>query len=183
MKNMLQLLMLNFLILNLNCARVKVKTNYNRDINFRKYKTFSWVEQPERPFAHITDPVRVRLKIDEHVKEAVNLELSKLGYHLDSDNPDFLVAFHTGVHDKLKVQDWGYAYARSSRYWGGRDDIELTYYKEGTLILDFVDTSTKELSWRGSATRILEPGEPDPDIVAERIRRAVKKILEKFPPK
>ncbi|MFQ5652568.1 MAG: DUF4136 domain-containing protein [bacterium] len=173
---------LSLLIVYSGCARVKIKTNYDHEFDFRQFKTYAWLPGPNKKLAHITDPVAVRLKLEQRITERVDHELSKMGYTLAAQDPDFLVAYHTGLHDKLRIQDWGYAYARSSRYWGGRDDIELTFYKEGTVILDFVDATTRKLRWRGVATGMLPQGKPDPDLVGDRIREAVQKILMHFPP-
>ncbi len=175
--------MLLLLTVILGCTGARVKTHHDPEFNFRNYHNFAWVEVPKKQFEHITDQRRLLLNIDAHVREAVTEELGKKGFTLSEESPDFLIAYHTGVQDKLKVQDWGYAYARSSRYWGGRDDIELTYYRQGTLILDFVDAATKELSWRGVARKTLESGEPDEQTVRANLRAAVKRIIEKFPPK
>ena len=165
------------------CFGGRVKTHYDHESNFRTYRTFDWLPVPKDKFEYITDQTRLLLHIDAHVKETVKAELARKGIRRSRENPDFLIAYHTGEHDKLKIQDWGYAYARSSRYWGGRDDIEVTYYRQGTLILDFIDPKTKVLSWRGSVTKTVERGQPDEEDVRRRIRNAVKKILEKFPPR
>ena len=50
-------------------------------------------------------------------------------------------------------------------------------YKEGTLVIDIVDSKSKELVWRGTGTDVLNRSAPAKDLVA-----AVEKILEEFPP-
>ncbi len=182
MKNIIIGLSLLGLILQISCARVKVKTNYEPEMNFTAYRTYSWFPEPEGKFLYLTNPDAARLKIDEKVKNAVNRELQAKGFVLNNQSPDFLIVFHTGMYHKKYIQDWGYAYARSSRYWGGRDDIELRHYKEGTLVLDFVDANSKELIWRGSAVKMLKERPLQPNEAERRINEVVKDVLSHFPP-
>lgn len=181
MKITLKFMIMSILVLSVSCA-TRVKTKYDKATNFRNYKTYALLPKPEKKFEYLTNPDRVKLKIDEKVTSALKGELRGMGLEENSDAPDFLVAYHTGVYDKVNIQDWGYAYARSANYWGGRDDIELRYYKEGTLVIDFVDAKTKELIWRGAVKRIFEPGKIDAGKVKGRINHAVEKVLSKFPP-
>jgi hypothetical protein len=58
----------------------------------------------------------------------------------------------------------------------------VTYYEEGTLLIDFVDTSTKELVWRGVATKILGHAS-DPEKIQAEIDKIVDKTLAGYPPK
>ena len=52
-------------------------------------------------------------------------------------------------------------------------------YIEGTLVLDFVDATTKELAWRAYCKgSIRNPHKKD-----KVINKAVKKAIKKFPPK
>ena len=65
------------------------------------------------------------------------------------------MTYHVGAQDKVDVQSWGYGYGYGpGRYhgtWGGGGGIETYNYTEGTLIIDIVDASSKQLVWRGTA--------------------------------
>jgi len=53
----------------------------------------------------------------------------------------------------------------------------VRWYKEGTLVIDIVDTADNQLVWRGvgvGAMRDMHPGTP--------MTEAVQEILEQFPP-
>ena len=54
----------------------------------------------------------------------------------------------------------------------------INTYTEGTLILDFVDTSNQKLVFRGTGTGTVS-GRPERN--AEKIREAVEKIVARFP--
>ena len=55
-------------------------------------------------------------------------------------------------------------------------------YDEGTLLLDIVDSMTWKPVWRGSAQAEVNL-DADPEKKQERIDEAVRRILERFPPK
>lgn len=49
---------------------------------------------------------------------------------------------------------WGYrpyyyGYARPYIYYGGSTVVDKEHYKEGTIIIDLIDTRTKRVVWRG----------------------------------
>jgi len=68
----------------------------------------------------------------------------------------------------------GYGYGGYGYGGYGYDD----YGYEGILILDFIDAESNELIWRGWYANDVDDGE----IGEEQINKAVKHILEKFPP-
>ena len=101
------------------------------------------------------------------------------GIRKTTQDPDILVAFHTGVKDKVNVQNWGYGYGGGWGWGGG--DVTTVNYQEGTLILDFINPKTKNLMWRGVGKGVL-PGRTTPEKSEKNINNAVSKILAKYPP-
>ncbi len=161
------------MVFTMSCATMAVKSDYDRDVNFANYRTFDWMAQPQKP---VTNPVAQNSLLDKRIKTAVNSKLTAKGYQQQSDNPDFLIVYHSGLKDKVDVTSWGYGYGR--RGYGGGERIDVRQYKEGTLIFDFVDSKTKQLIWRGWAVGVVNNLEK----TAEYIDDAVEKTLKKFPP-
>ena len=171
----IRLLLSLLLIATVNCSRTRIKQDYNEGFDFSRLKTFSWLEQPEKPFEYLTNPIANRQQLDKQIKEAVNRELERRGYLRTFENPDFSVTYHLRVQDKIYSHDQSYR----TDY---RTDKSVQFsYKEGTLVLDLVDAKTSELLWRGSASRIVSQGEPDLENTHEKIKTAVKRLLESFP--
>ncbi|MFQ5797823.1 MAG: DUF4136 domain-containing protein [Bacteroidota bacterium] len=65
---------------------------------------------------------------------------------------------------------YGYGYLYAEPY--------VQQFKEGTLILDFIDPQSNQLVWRGWYVDAVDDGE----IGETKINKALKHILEKFPP-
>ena len=166
----------------LSCSSISVVTDYDREANFTALKTFTWIPQPSYVIGN-TDAARARNDLlDKRIKNAVNNELATKGYLQESENPDFLVAYHTGLKEKVDVTSYGYGYGPRSRYWGwGGSTVDVYQYEEGTLILDIIDAKAKELIWRGAGTKTLER-DPTPEKIEKNVTKGVAKILEKFPP-
>ena len=154
-----------------------VQYDYDKQADFKNLKTYDWMTVPEK--ANI-DSLKV-----ERVKKAVNAELQAKGLKMTSNNPDFLIAEHLGKKDKVQVTNWGYDYGRHDRYWGeprGPVGISIHEYEEGSLILDFVDTKSKKMIWRGVAKTEVNNVDT-PEKKEKLIGEAVQEILKKFPPK
>ncbi len=160
-----------------SCATIyDVKYDYDKKTDFSQLKTYDWMVVPDS--VKMDDFVIVR------IKEAVNAELHSKGLKLTSESPDFLIAQHTATKDKVQVNDWGYDYGpyRGYRggYWGSRN-VSTYNYEEGSLILDFVDAESKKLIWRGTAKAEIQNINSS-EKSEQLINKAVKKILEKYPP-
>lgn len=185
----------------MSCSRSLVKSDYDREINFVNFKTYSWMGQPKYTG---TNGIALNTLFEKRLKNAVEEELKAKGFQKKTDdNPDFLIDYTVKVVDKVDLTSNGYDYYPGyygfgywpgynrfgfrSRYYGfgygssfyGAGGLDVYQYKEGTLILDFIDPESKELIWRG-----LYSDEIDRSgiISEEKINKAVKEILKQFPP-
>jgi len=102
------------------------------------------------------------------------------GYVL-SDHPDFAVAYYASASEKLDVAEWDYGYRYDPLWWSepGPYPPAVTY-TEGTVIVDVINPSTKELLWRGQGVAAVDT---DPNKFARELRKAVDAIIAKFPPR
>ena len=88
MKIVIKFVFLSLLVLSVSCA-TRIKTKYNKDINFRNYKTYALIPQPEKKSEYLTDPERVKLKVDEKVTKALKYQLKKRNYEESSTHRIF----------------------------------------------------------------------------------------------
>ncbi len=172
MKKFHAILVASLAFILLNCSPISVKSDYDQGVDFSSYKTFGWVDMK-----NAAGPIHRNPVMAGQVRAAVEREMQAKGFtKTDGDNADLKIAFHAGVKDKIDVTTHGYG------YWRRRGPhvvaVDVHQYKEGTLVLDFVDTKEKQLVWRGWGTGVIG----DPSEAVEKIGKAVTKILEKFPP-
>jgi len=157
-----------------SCSTLRVNYDYDPEADFTRLKTFDWLPMPADK--------RIDELVLKRIKDSVSRQLQAKGFGSSSETPDFLIALHGGKETKVNIADRGYNYSRRNRYrYYGDRRMDIYKYEEGTLILDFVDSKSNELIWRGSATDVLDP-DPTPEQRSKKIDEAVGKILENFPP-
>ena len=161
------------------CSSVTVNYDWDRQEDFSKLKTFAWMQQPATAVGDARAAALNNSLFAKRLHDSVNRQMQAKGYSVDTESPDFVIVYHTGVQDKVNVTNWGYTYGPYWGPWG--ESIDVHQYAEGTLILDFIDANTKNLIWRGTAQKILAD-RPDPDKVEKNIDDVVARLLAKFPP-
>jgi hypothetical protein len=159
-----------------------IQTSYDYDVNadFETYRSYNWIPVPELEPGSSRQAVQRNDLLDKRIKNHVNAQLQERGLTLDTNTPDLLIVYHTGVQDKVQVTDWGYRYSDHYWGWGGRE-VDVYNYEEGTLILDLIDAATQNLVWRGAGSVALD-SESSPEKSDELIRKVVGKIMSKYPP-
>ncbi len=179
-----QLLIVVLLLAFSACSSIEVTSDHDPKANFSAYHTYNWAPGPQQSTG---DPRLDKTLLDSRIREAVERQLTAKGLTKDSGaKPDLLVAYHVAVRGKQGVTTvsdaswyqpgWGY------RGGGGGGPTYASDYEEGTLILDLLNASNRQLVWRGSAQAEVKEN-ISPDKRQERINEAVQKILERFPPK
>ncbi|MEJ2719699.1 MAG: DUF4136 domain-containing protein [bacterium] len=170
--------------LMVGCSSYSVNFDYDQQADFASYKTFAWMQEPSMVVGGGQSAERVKTLLDKRVHTAVDAQLEAKGLEMvDPDKAELFVAYHASVENKLSVTDWGYSYPG---YWGGwyggGRDIDVTEYKEGTLIVDLVDAASKQLVWRGIATGVLATN-PTPEQMDKNLNTVVTKMFKDYPPK
>ena len=149
----------------------QVKTDYDRDANFSKYKTFSFEK------IQTEDPLWV-----DRIKSAVGASLTARGLsQVDSGGDISVVA--VGMTKTQQRLDTFYNGFGGGWRWGGRfGDATTTTetYQVGTLVVDMFDSTTKELLWRGSASGTVS-SKSDKNI--KNLDKGVQKMFKNYPPK
>ena len=167
-----------------SCSSVDVRTDHDPDVDFSAYKTYAWVGNGG--VIEGSELARYPL-VARRVKDATDRNLRDLGLEMvgDPETADFAIVIHTGTQERMQVTNYGgyYGYYRYDPWWGpygGHTDV--SYYTEGSLVIDFVDVATKELAWRGIGTAIVK-NYSSPEDAQKGIDKVVDRILMGFPPK
>lgn len=160
------------------CAQYKIRTDYDRGVDFTALRTFGWRPGPQKPTG---DPRFDNPIIDASARGAVERALADKGYTMVAEgSPDFLVGYDAVLTRKTDVATFDRWYG----YRGGgftAPHLDVRSYEEGTLLIDVVAPGAMELLWRGSATGIVFE-RVTAEKRAERVEDLVDRILAKFPP-
>jgi hypothetical protein len=139
--------------------------------NLSNYHTFAWMPSGN------ADSKNTDLA-DAKIKDAATITLVSKGLQLSRRNPDLVVTYSRTVERGSRTNyyspdyyggyyggfypgwgfgygyGWGYrpyyyAYGAPFAYYGGLTYAEKEHYKEGTIIIDLIDTRTRRIVWRG----------------------------------
>ena len=171
-----------FMALLNSCAQMDIQTDFDPSSNFTDYKTFTWLSDSQKNTGdrRIDDPL-----LDSQVRTAVEQRLSTQGFQKQSSGqPDFFIAYRAVLKDKWNPPGLNPYTAplsvKSSSSWDV-GTLRVGQYADGTLLLYIFDGTTNDLIWKGSAQAEVELTSDPRD--TEKIEEAVRRILEKFPPK
>ena len=157
------------------CSTMEIYVDHDPDASFENLKRYAWMPDPPK----VTGDPRVDNPIiHRFVREAVEDRLKSRGFERDDDAPDVWVGFIADVRQRTEFRAVNERRRYSSASW---TELRERAYDEGTLILDFVDPKTRKLLWRGSARAEVHLSASQ-SRKRERIKEAVDRILERFPP-
>lgn len=176
---MLRLLpLLALLIVVTSCSTVRVASDYDQSVNFADYKTYAFYK-PGIDKADISDLDKKR------ILRAIDAEMSAKGF-TKSENPAVLVSIFTKAKERIDVyqNNWG-AGAFWGAWggpwgWGGAYGNTVSRRTDGTLYIDLIDTTKKQLIWQGQGTAPLVSG--DIEKREARIQEIVREIMMVYPP-
>lgn len=183
-----QILILSVITLSLiGCSSVKYTTDFDPTQDFGKYKTYRFANPSEvDPDDYLTQYPLIKKRVISAIKE----DFEAKGFQLTEEgDPDFVVLLTAGSKERMQVTTTGgYGYGgwyggyRGYGGYGYGGSTYVSYYEEGSLVIDIIDWQEKELSFRGVATGTLSKSEKTPEESQADIDELVTNILSKFPP-
>jgi len=103
MKRIGVFIVLGALVVVSGCSSVRVRHDYDREFDFSSFYSFAWVALPEVPSDSVQEEMMRNPLVARRIKGAVKNQLALKGIVLNLENPDFLIAFHSGVEKKISV--------------------------------------------------------------------------------
>lgn len=164
------------LLIFASCSSVRTASDFDKNADFGTYKTFAF-------FKAGIDKVEVSDLDKKRILHAIENEMIAKGF-TKSDKPDLLVNIFTKAREQVNVNQfspgfgYGYGYGWNPYIYGSRTSVSS--YTEGTLFIDLIDASKKELVWQGEGSGVLTQNTGDKE---KRINEFVAKILSQYPPK
>ncbi len=163
------------LFLLMNCTSSKVITDFDAEINFSEFKTYSFYEDIGTGLNEL-DVKRVIAIMDT--------ELKQLGFK-DDENPDFYINIISKVSEAQNNNTIGIGIGSGGRNGGfgvsGGIPIGSKKLNEEFKI-EFVNSKTDILIWEGVLNSTIKE-KRKPEVKELHLKEIIKKILEKYPPK
>ena len=161
-----------------------VRYDFDKDKDFSKYKTYRWV-----PIKDADQPNELTAK---QITAAIDAELANKGLtKTDLDSADLYIGYQTAVGTEKQFTayntGWGYGPGWGRGWYGYGGMATTTTYGStstiyiGQLDLSMYDAAQKQLVWRGTASKTLDP-KAKPEKRQKNITKAVQKLLKNYPP-
>ena len=149
----------------------QVQYDYNRSANFNAYKTYQWIDYK---------PVQVGDELlDRDIKRAVDEQLAGKGLRRVETGGDLLVGYQAGISQEKQYDGIGLG-PRGWAGWGGAQ-VTTSTIDIGKLAIGLFDPATRELVWRGAASKTLDLSK-DPDKNYRTLEKAMAKLFRNYPP-
>ncbi|RLD47601.1 MAG: DUF4136 domain-containing protein [Bacteroidetes bacterium] len=176
-----------FILLMAGCSTIQVTSDYDRSVDFTKYKTYSYYG-----WAHNSDKILNQLD-KERIEKAFADEFAKRGLTFEEEGGDLVVALYIVTEQKQETTATttsfgggpyygGYYYGYGPGWgWGGgmsTTSINTYDYTVGTLICDVFDAKEQKLIWEGTGQKTVDN---DPSTRDETIPKAVAAIMNEYP--
>lgn len=161
-------------IFSATASLAEVKTDYDRNADFSRYKTYSWEK------VHTQNPLWV-----DRIKAAVNSALAAKDWTEVSSGGDVSIMAMEMTHDYRTLNTyydafgggWGWRWGGGFGDGFGTSTTTEETYNVGTLVVDLFDTNAKKLIWRGDTLS----DKSDKNI--RKLDSDVRKMFDHFPPK
>jgi len=156
------------------CAPVRVNASLERGMDFTHYKSYAWAASDK----FSTGDARLDNNefFERRLKATGESVLATHGFEAATPaTADIIIHYHANVRETIDVNDL-------DRKYGYCDTCSTTIYNAGTITLDFVDSHTNKLVWRGWSEGSLE-GIDNQSMIEARVDDAVTRILSKLPPR
>ena len=143
-----------------------VQTDYDRSFNLAGLKSYAFYKQDRGP----GDPLAVSPINDRRIHDALDSQLTAQGFaHSRSEQPDFLIAYFVTTRKGLDIHDnrMGILQRMGS--------ITVNQVTEGTLVVVFLDRSTRQEVWRGFIYGTINSKDLD-----KHVNKGVAKLVQRF---
>ncbi len=162
----------------------QVKSDYDKNADFTKYKTYSFLGWQKESDQQLNEFDKKR------IYDAFKSEFSTRGMEYVETGGDVSITFFIVVNEKTSTTAYtnytgGYGY--SGRWgWGMGPGAYATTtysesdYNEGTFVIDMYDNSSKSLVWQGILTKVVNE---KPEKRGKTIPKSVKRLMKKYPVK
>ena len=163
------------------CSSIKVTSDYDKSVDFSKFKTYSyygWTEESDKLLTPFDK---------ERLEAAFADECQKRGIEYVEEGGDMVVSLFIVLDQKTSTTAYTNHYnmgggAYFYNYGWGMGHSTTTYnetdYVVGTLVCDVFGSESKNLIWQAVGTKTVDD---DPKSREENINRAVAKIMSLFP--
>ena len=141
---------------------VTTSVEYDHQVDFSQYKTWSWHEGSTTAMNPVTDKA---------IRDAIEKNLAARGFSRVDAGATLFVVYHAARTTQIDIVPLNSA--------SPAPPTGIRYVQKGSLLVDVQDAGSGKVVWRGHAAGVLRYG---PKEIAAQIDAAVQEMLAPFPP-
>lgn len=145
-----------------------MQSDYDHSFNLARLKTYDFYQQERKP----GDPLAASPLNDRRIHNALDSQLRSHGFaNSASGRPDFLIGYFVTTRKGLDIRDNRFGLLQRM------GSVNVNQITEGSIVVVFVDSATREEVWRGFVTDKIDPKDLDKDVnkgIARLVQRFVK---------
>jgi hypothetical protein len=153
-----------------SCSTMEVVSQKSPGADLKHFKSYSFLSDG-------TSRRRIDPALSRNVQDSLDQSLQQNGFIKPPEGgaPDFWVKYSVASQPKQVVIPGA---ASGGPYWSGYTAMPPTVqtYREGSLIVEFIDTRSKKPFWQGVAEAEIS----DPSEVPEQVQQAARKIVKEY---
>jgi len=160
----------------------KVHVEFNKGVDFSKFKTYSWLESK-----HPAQGAWAKQVVADIDRQLTRKGLKKVDA---AAGPDLQVVYNAGVKERsisagcdygCVLAEYLFNQAYGPRwFWPEPGSWVSEVENNGNLVVDLVDASSKDMVWRGVATDTLSDKTKTNE---HKLNKVVRRMFKKYPPK
>ena len=141
---------------------VTTSVEYDHQVDFSQYKTWSWHEGGTAAMNPVTDKA---------IRDAIEKKLAARGLSRVDTSAALFVVYHAARTTQIDIAPLN---STSPAPPSG-----IRYVQKGSLLVDLLAAGSGKVVWRGQAAGVLRYG---PKEIAAQVDAAVEEMLARFPP-
>jgi hypothetical protein len=168
------------LFLPIKVSAQDVDVDYDHNTNFGQYRTFAFQLGRNTSYQGALDINNTQ--VENLIKDAITAKLAARGLQPSADNPDLIITYSTAIQEKSEVRSFtpvGYTYWGDGLWGPGYNEVLVTNYNEGTIIIDVIDAKNHQLIWRANCKDRVSN---KPKKSMKFINKSMEEAFQKFPP-
>jgi len=168
-----------------SCSSVSVTADYDKSVDFTKFKTFEYYGWAEESDKLLNDLDKKR------IEDAFGNEFYKRGFSFVESDGDLIVTLFIVVEQKTQQTAhtthsgggyYGGYYGHGPGYgWGpsySTTTVSSYDYAVGTLVCDVYDKASEALIWEGIASKTIDS---NPNTRDKKIPKVIEMLMAKYP--
>jgi len=150
------------------CATIRVDTDFDRNADFSRYKTYFWLSRPASGNA----------SVDRRIVELVDAALRSKGWRKVGEGKGDAALDAEVLTEEEERNDTYYDGWALNQNVGPAQTV-VTTFREGTLIVNILDGRSERPIWRGVAHETLSENPAENEALAKQV---IAKMFAAFPP-